>query len=148
MTSDVRTIDSIEHIRRHPELYFYAGRPTPLECATRLSAEALLLSALEVSIARAGRWWVVGAEIDWMAHETISIVEQFRRLVPFPQSGPNCARFEVVVSAFAESIVVLTPDTQTRIAGNAVFPERVLELASTHRWKRAIAFCFAQEKET
>jgi phenylpyruvate tautomerase PptA (4-oxalocrotonate tautomerase family) len=63
---------------------------------------------------------VLSAEQDWLQPENDGL-DAFRALLPFPGRGPNAARLEAVLTAFARTVVtardgrvvVIVEDTDT-----------------------------------
>src|SRR5690348_11695923 len=115
----MRTIDPLEHIRANREMYLPGGRCDPAYLATRVAEDALTSGAKRVEILHWQDWWVVAADSDWMARCCSGDVrELFDRVVPFPESGVNSMRSEVLLSAFADEVVTGGPGEGAVIKGN------------------------------
>ena len=133
--------DALAVIRARPQMYVGDGDRS-LEIAQALISDALVLGASHVSCDRRLGWFLVAADLDWLTASCRfpqPIAELFRRIVPFPESGVNAMRSEVLVSAFASSALTVTPDDQFAICGGSP-PSEVLSLLREPMVRRAIAF--------
>src|SRR2546423_2717418 len=102
----MRTIDPLDHIRGNREMYLPGGRCEPAYLATRVADDALTLGASRVELLHHQDWWIIAANADWMAlPKSCGVRELFDRVVPFPESGVNSMRSEVLLSAFADEVL-------------------------------------------
>ena len=116
----MRTIDPIAHIRSNREIYLPAIGDVSIYLAQRLSSDAMVLGANEVDVARAGEWWTVSADTDWLAKPCECAVEKlFNQVIPFPQAGPNSMRSEILLTAFARDVVT-SNDRETKVIKGSV----------------------------
>ena len=68
MTQTLRPLeDAVSLIRKRPEMYLAAAPPSGRELAARVASDALLLCATRVRTERQGPWWVISADVDWLA---------------------------------------------------------------------------------
>ncbi|WP_095988978.1 hypothetical protein [Cystobacter fuscus] len=67
--------------------------------------EAILVTSGPVTALRRDRWWVIYSPLDWFGEYSEKIDELFGRIVPFPEGGRNSSRAEIVLTAFASSVV-------------------------------------------
>ncbi|HEY6289998.1 MAG TPA: hypothetical protein VI455_00325 [Terriglobia bacterium] len=87
-----------------------------------LLEEAALRDVSHVEVTELDGWWVLSAERDWLPRENDGL-DVFHALLPFPEGGPNAARREVLVTAFAKAvatarngnITVIVEDAETRM---------------------------------
>jgi len=137
----VRTIDPVEHIRSHPDLYLPGGRADPALLASRLAGDALMLGAERVEVSHDGCWWWVAADRDWMGtNAAVTAREAFERIVPFPEAGVNSMRSEVLLTAFAERVVTVAVGARECIKGNVADADQIWRVLPTAEWARLVAF--------
>lgn len=133
----------LEWVRSNPERLFLSGRPCPIESATRVASDALLLGATDVQIVRQDDIWAVAADHDWLATGGPAI-EQFHRIVPFPELGPNSMRQEIILTAFAEAVGTVTGSARTVITGSDEVWGRGWEILNQVRHRqRVVVFVWA-----
>ena len=135
----LKTINPLEHIRAHPELYFSTGHPDPSELATRLAADALSLNASRTIAIHQGPIWAVAADVDWLASAPVPIQSLFERIVPFPQSGVNSMRSEVLIAAFAQYVETWCGEEHHLLKGAQRDTLKISSLLPGE-WKRVIIF--------
>jgi hypothetical protein len=136
----MRTIDPIEHIRQHRGMYLPGGRVDPLYLANSLTEDARLLGADRVQTARAGEWWWVAADRDWIAGDGSDVHEVFCHIVPFPQAGANSMRSEVKLMAFADAVLTVAGDRRDVIRGQVSGADPIWNALPTSQWARIVAF--------
>lgn len=137
----MRTIDPLDHIRSNREMYLPGGRCDPAYLATRVADDALTLGASRVELLRHRDWWVIAANSDWMARgPSCDVRELFGRVVPFPESGVNSMRAEVLLSAFADDVVTSGKDDGEVIKGNVSARDEIWSLVKGSDRARAVAF--------
>ena len=112
------------------------------ELAANIVGDALLLTSGHVTAFRNAAWWVIASDIDWIAIQSSSSVEDlFSRIVPLPQAGPNSMRGEVLLVAFARDVVTQSENSRHVVKGDISMHDQVWEiLNSDPTWKRLIAF--------
>jgi hypothetical protein len=139
--------DAVAYVRQRPERFCQAGFPNPVELATNLVSEALILGGHETCTLRQGEWWIIGSEVDWLrTHPDYSPRDLFFRIVAFPEAGANSMRAEILLTAFAHKVITVSGDGRDVIKGRVSQTAgiwRVLE--SRLGWTRAVAFCFAPD---
>ncbi|MBI3971022.1 MAG: hypothetical protein HY332_07005 [Chloroflexi bacterium] len=118
-------------------MFFRSGRFSPEAAAVELVGEALLCDVLDVTVERLGDWWIVSSSQDWLSAADVEKV--FRRIVPFPEAGPNSMRAEVLLAAFCRDVVTQGSGRRLAIAGS---PDAALTalFERTCRQGRAVAF--------
>jgi hypothetical protein len=111
--------DAVALIRRRRAMYLPSDTPGPY-LAGKLIQDIALLGALPARVARDGEWWLVSADRDWLrAASGVVSTEPFVRIVPCPQWGRYAFRTEVLLTAFAEAVVIAADACLTWIAGDA-----------------------------
>ena len=137
----MRTIDPVEHIRNHPELYLPGGRADAAFLAKRLADDARLLGAARVEWSHDECWWWVAADRDWMdAEAAVPMRDAFVRIVPFPEAGANSMRSEVLLTAFAEQVVTAADGVRECVKGDVADADPVWRLLPSSGWARVVAF--------
>jgi len=132
--------DATQYVRQNPKLFFRTGIPSGNECALQLAGDALILGGRNVGILRHDTWWIVGADEDWLVHPQLSTEDLFARLVAFPEAGDNSVRSEILVSVFAQDVVLFLDRIGTSLRGKPI-PNVVSEIvANRSEWRRAISF--------
>lgn len=112
--------DVVAWIRLHPERFFAGGVVTAQQLLVQVVRDAIVQSALPVTVDRVGRWWIVVSNHDWLEiQDDQSIVDLFQKLIPLPVAGPECHRTEVLLTAFARSVVTATPKGIVVVKGSA-----------------------------
>ena len=132
-----------EWARSNAAMFFASGAASVEELLEQLSRGARVLAGTAVEMTRHGDWFVVAAQVDWFANGRHQVSENllFKRPEAFPELGQNCTRPEFVVAAFAEQVIVASPDGAYSLSG-LVQPDecgRVLT-AATPDFRRAVAF--------
>ncbi len=133
---DLTHISAVEHVRGNVARFFRSGRFTPEEAAVKLVLEALLCGARRVDTQRAGGWWLVRSDVDWLPPPLDE--EAFGALVPFIEGGPNASRSEIHVAVFATAVVAAGDGSMRVIKGEA--DAQLEEALSDGDWARSVAF--------
>ena len=137
-------IDSIAHIRRYPEIYFGAGHdPSACGLVTRLIDDAIALGVvLPVHCDFVSGWWIVAAREDWVLKSNpLSLIDTFHQLRSFPEMGRNCYRSNVLVTAFADDVIVFGTQGRSLIKGNDLgSDELVKHIDEKYLSHRIVAF--------
>jgi hypothetical protein len=137
----MRTINPVEHIRGHPDLYLPGGRADATLLASRLAGDALLLGAGRVELSHDGCWWWVAADRDWMGvNPSVPVREAFIRVIPFPEAGVNSMRSEILLTAFAEQVVTAADGARECIKGNVADADPAWRVLPSSCWARLVAF--------
>src|SRR6266566_8367628 len=95
---ELQVVDPIEGVRRLESQIHWGNGFSAGEAVAHLVQECLLGRATTVSVRRMGDWWMIGADVDWLAKDTEAA---FQRIVSYPEAGPNSMRYEVALTAFA-----------------------------------------------
>jgi hypothetical protein len=73
-----------------------------------LAHDALLLGVKHVDIHRAGDWWAVASDEDWLAYDNdLGELETFNRSLEIPghfNFWPRPKRSEIIIRALADSV--------------------------------------------
>ncbi len=134
--------DAIQFVRRNPGIFFAEKKPTPLGCVQYLVMEAMALGATEVQVKRCGDWWSVSSPHDWF--DGLSVEDAFTKLIPLPQAAANTCRAEVVINAFAESVVTSNSTKQRTVVSGHEPPPHVWQILFVDDC-RIVAFRFDTE---
>jgi hypothetical protein len=137
----MRVIDPLSHVRSHPEMYLPEGQPRGRALAHRIAGDPFLFGAENVLVTNDRGWWAVFADVDWLSTDpTMSPADLFKRAVPFPEAGVNSLRSEILVTAYADEVVIGTPHDREVIKGEAVSPQQLPQPPGHFRWSRMVAF--------
>jgi hypothetical protein len=98
---DIRGLDAVETVSRHPQWYFRKGEFDLDELVAHLVEEATRAGARSVYVRRDGDWISVSADQDWLGGD----VAAFFAPMSYPEGGPNSARVEVALTAFCDAVV-------------------------------------------
>lgn len=134
--------DAVAYVRERPDRFCRAGFPEPIELATNLVSEALILGGRETCIMRCDAWWVIGSDVDWLSiHPEYAPKDLFFRLVAFPEAGANSIRAEVLLTAFAQQVITVGANVHMVVKGHVAPTEEVWQIMASHSgWKRMVAF--------
>ena len=110
----LHVVDPMEVMRRLERTTHWGGRFSAGEAVAHIVQECLLGRAATVSVRHVSDWWVVGADVDWLAQDGDVA---FRRIVSYPEAGSNSMRYEVALAAFAEDVLTAFDGAVTRIKG-------------------------------
>ena len=103
----VLLIDPIRAILRSPKMYLGGeGKPSGELLAARLMHTLILLDALPAQVSRSDSWWIIRSDKDWLLTED-AVLQAFTRILPFPEAGVNAMRDEVLLTAFADAVVII-----------------------------------------
>jgi hypothetical protein len=118
--NDFTPVDALAHLRKNPSMYFRSGQFSALEMATRLVGEAILRGAQKVSVDRDGEWYLVSADVDWLAE-----IERdpFNEVIPFPEAGANSMLQDVLLTAFAGDVFTVASGELRKIKGGSPLPD-------------------------
>jgi hypothetical protein len=132
--------DPLAFIRAHPQMFL--AEVAAEDLALNLVRGIVLLNNGPVSLAHFDRWWLVAAEADWMSADAGATAEDvFHRLVPFPEAGPNSIRPEVLLTAFATTVVTWHLGRVTVVKGEVSPDDEIERVVAAHPlWKRWVAF--------
>jgi hypothetical protein len=99
---ELKIVDPKDVMRRLEGTIFWAHRFSPAEAVAHLVQECLLGGAAAVAVRHEADWWLVGADIDWLAGDADAA---FQRVVSYPEAGPNSMRYEIALTAFADDVL-------------------------------------------
>lgn len=140
----LQIVEPMDAIRQNPQIYLPYGELNGDTLAIRLMQDIVVMSQLPVCAIQDQPWWIIASEEDWIVSRLTApnVEAYFKSVVPFPELGDNSLHIEVVITAFAAS--VLTGDSAnntTLIKGDGPIPA-IVELLkqSFPRWRRFVAF--------
>jgi hypothetical protein len=137
----MKTIDALDHIRKHPEMYLVCGRKDGPSLAARLVSDVLTQGGPVVEAIQANDWWVVASETDWIRIlECKHSRDPFTSIVPFPEDGPNSMHSEVLLTAFAQDVLTTGCEGRRVIKGKVSPSDPIWSRLSDRGWSRAVAF--------
>jgi hypothetical protein len=133
---------AVEYIRNRPQMFLRSGRVDGQELAELVLGDALILTSGPVTVFRRGDWWFVGCEEDWMARQSSGSVDDlFSRIVAFPEAGPNSMHSEVLLTAFAQDVLIKEGGALHVLQGCVSEQDEVWKtLQQAPQWKRGVAF--------
>lgn len=139
---DLKRIDPITHIRQHPEHYLVDGIIEGSAIVSRVMQDILTQSSISAFCAREGTWWIIASEIDWInSCSPLTVKKYFSQITPNPEVGQNAFHAEVLLTAFAEDLIVFSKSERIVINGKATPPEAVMSyLVKYPSWARSIVF--------
>jgi hypothetical protein len=130
---DLHPVDPLEYVRRNQGRFFRGGAYDPIEAAALIVGEALRRGATDVRVRSERGWLIIEAERDWLG----PLADRaFAGAVPFPEAGPNSMLSEVLLMAFAQSVVTATSSAHTIVKGDSPGPL----VDRTWSFERAVAF--------
>ncbi|KAB1144160.1 hypothetical protein F7R91_22635 [Streptomyces luteolifulvus] len=135
---DLVTVDVLEYIRREQSRFFRGGVYNPVEVASQIALEALLLGVSGVQITRQGDWIAVASESDWLSGLEEDAFHQF---APIRGDGRNAVTVEVFLTVFARGVVTAKNGKTVIIKGDSLGP--LAESVPTSG--RVVAFMVASE---
>jgi hypothetical protein len=123
-------------------MYLPSGRVNGHSLASAIFTDALVESNRRVVVERLNDWWIIASDHDWIGP---AAKDHFERIVPFPEAGPNSMRSEVLLTAFADDVIVFDAVSHCIIKGDAKATEPLIALRKQHpEWKRIVAFRLAE----
>jgi hypothetical protein len=133
--------DGLSWVRAHPDMFFPHG-VSAADLAAGLVDEALILGATDIGVVRELGWHAVGADLDWFTAGQYQAGddELFRRVLAFPERGQNSLRVEILVAAFADDVVTITPTRTVLVAGKCEAVAALQALLVSRRWTRLVGF--------
>ncbi|UGX95779.1 hypothetical protein G6321_00011815 [Bradyrhizobium barranii subsp. barranii] len=139
---EIPTISAVDAIRAKPDMYV-GEFPTGALLLARLVETLILLDAAPLRVGRAGAWYSVYAERDWLMRESgVICLDAFQRLIPLPSGGRFYDRAEVMLTALADAVVTSDMSGVTWISGEPdKWPLRAdVDLALPLQKGRTVAF--------
>jgi hypothetical protein len=139
--ADLHVVDSREWVRKNRARLFPDG-VVGSELADRVRVEAESLGSIRAAVLQHGEWYIVGAELDWLAAGRFQVgaVETFRRVVALPEAGQTSIRMEILVAEFARDVVTASSDGVVLIAGSCDIVEHLEVEMAAKAWVRLVAF--------
>lgn len=129
-------------------MFLRSGNVSGAELTSNLVSDILILARARVTAFRHESWWLIASDVDWTAtDENISIDHLFRRIVPFPQAGPNSMHSEILLTAFAEDVLTWGSDGRQVFKGQALPSDSIWQVMSNEEaWQRVVAFHLGGEQ--
>ena len=70
---------------------------------TNLVRDLVIIGALPIHIDRVVDWWLISSQKDWLLQTDGSVsLDNFKRIVHFPEAGREACHSEILLTAFAE----------------------------------------------
>jgi len=150
-SDDLGRIDIDKFVTDRPEMIFGADGPTPRSIAMNLAETAFILGASSTSVSLRKEWWVVSANLDWLAaHSRVptTIETVFWKLLAFPEAGDNCFRWEILTRIYADSVVTFSnaESDVSVITGSGIDAFTRESLIPSEKWERIVAFKFNKNR--
>jgi hypothetical protein len=138
--ADLQITEPMAYIRQHWRMFL--RRIDPRELATAVVECALFTTDGPITVHRVGDWWIVGGDVDWLASgSAVEGRSVFEEIVAFPEAGANSMHAEVLLTAFAKSVVTVTPDEAVTVKGEVGSDDAIWQCLVEHpTWRRAVAF--------
>jgi hypothetical protein len=109
--------DTVAVIRRRPLMY--AGeKPWGQRFASRLMDD-LILHGVPAHLETIEGWWIILTGKDWLAPDGAISTKPFFHITAFPAAGVNSMRTEVLLTAFADAVVIWGEEGCIWIRGDA-----------------------------
>lgn len=139
---DLMRIDALAFVKSHPERFLPFHRVDGPSLVMCIVGDIMILTGAVATALTIDAWWVVGATIDWInTASDQDLIRRFEAIVPFPEAGQNSFHCEIILAAFASSLIVFGPSGSCVVKGEMTFAEHVGDLMNLHpEWKRAVAF--------
>lgn len=138
---EIVTIDPIAAIRARPETFLPGGRTDPATLLLAVAGDVLVGPDRQVVCRRLGAWWVVASDVDWIYGAGSPGLDVFRRVVSFPEAGPNSLHAEILLTAFADQIITFGAGSHAILKGQIPPDDPIFVLRASHPdWNRVIAF--------
>jgi hypothetical protein len=148
----------LESIRRRPGIYLGSVELRGEALSGRLVDDVTCISQQAVAVLQHAGWWIVACEEDWVEMNCAHWLERrrisgypeltggiecyFRNVVPFLERRANYFHGELLLTAFAESVMTATADGErTQIVGSVPM-EGMFDAVtrSLPYWRRLVAF--------
>jgi hypothetical protein len=125
-------------------------RPTAEHLLVHLFDDATTAKAYPIHIDLHANWWIFAAKNDWILDDNrSSVTETFFEHVPYWKKGPACIHTPVIVTAFAEKVITISPDGIELISADS---DEVGEVETYCKSKysglRVVAFFFNDQEWT
>lgn len=106
---ELRNINAIEWIRSRPNQFFASGKPDAVALLAYLMADVVMIGLGTCFIRRTSAdWWIIASDSDWLKNGKYSIQELFYHVVSEHSHGEHSMRGEVLLSAFAKSVSIIS----------------------------------------
>ena len=102
----MKQIEPLTFVQNNPSHFFLEGKPDPIELASNLASEVMILGACKLFVVRHLNWWLIGSDLDWICNSGLDVERYFSKLVPFPEAGPNSFRSGIFARVFAQSVSI------------------------------------------
>ncbi|MBB3210722.1 hypothetical protein FHS27_006570 [Rhodopirellula rubra] len=123
-------------------MYTGLATPTAAVIAGAIANDAIVLGASDTRAFRFDDWWIISADSDWLNAPCKCFApptEAFRRVLAFPEIGVNSMRHEILATAFATSVVSLSPTDRIVVSGDVPDDDPVWGQMTASNVMRAVA---------
>ena len=115
----IKPINPLEYVKNNPHIFFGYNENRLVELSLKISMDALSFGIHPVVIDYIDKFWVIGANSNWLEiNNSLGVEQLFYRLVPNPLAGQNASRGEILLNSFAENVIFSTPTQDFKIKGN------------------------------
>lgn len=117
--NDFTQVDPLTFLREHPAMFFRSGGFTAPEMVGKIVIEAIVQGGQGVEVNRDGDWYLISADIDWLAHLER---DPFNEVIPHPEDGPNSMFVEVLLTVFVADVFTAASGELRKIKGESPLP--------------------------
>lgn len=118
-SSHVQVFTGLEGVRRLESRFFRSGHFDPIEVASMIVEEALLCGSPDIDVRRIGNWVVVSSSSDWLSEGGHDVsAKAFARVQSYKEGDDDSMRPEVLLAAFARTVVTYADGTPTEIVAD------------------------------
>jgi hypothetical protein len=110
--------DPIKFVREHPRMFLGDAEFQPGPVAGFICYSAVLLTGREAMLLQNAEWWAIGCRSDWIGMLQSNVGNVFQSLIAFPEHRANSFHHEILLTAFATNVVILTPNDVNQIKGD------------------------------
>jgi hypothetical protein len=141
----LKAINAIQHIRDHPRMYLPDGKVSGEYLLSKLVLDALFLGVRDIRVQHINEWWLIGSSANLFPEDSGELITLFTQVVPFPEAGVNSMRTEVLLTAFAQDVIIRNGINRTVIAGRIGLDEPVWQLMDNCGCERVVGFRIRDE---
>lgn len=106
---ELEKIDALKHIKENPRIYLSSDAVHGHLLSSKIVVDALFFGAMPVCVDQQDSWWVVASNKNWICGDPggVPTDELFERVHPNQKAGRNAMRNEILLSAYADQIVLI-----------------------------------------
>jgi hypothetical protein len=119
---------------------------------TQIVSDLVIQRSLPFSVDHVDEWWLISSAKDWLLGPDGSVsLQNFKRIVHFPEAGREACHSEIMLTAFADAVITRgANDELTWISGDQglfTVPATILDLMRCNPG-RTVAFVSGGEQST